>query len=207
MITFLHGLGQTPSSWKWTIQEMAEETQCLDLMGMCQNQALTYPNLYREFQLSMEKEKEPIHLCGLSLGAILALHYAIDHPDRVQSLVLIAPQYKMPKRMLTFQNMVYHCMPKRMFSSMGFTKKEMIALTCSMKALDFTNQLRHVKCHTLVLCGSKDRVNLKATKRLSERIKQSTWMEVQGAGHEVNKDQPKQLAKIMTRFYQKEIYK
>ena len=40
---------------------------------------------------------QSLNLCGLSLGAVLALNYAIDFPQRVNSLILIAPQYDMPK--------------------------------------------------------------------------------------------------------------
>ena len=47
-----------------------------------------------------DKENEEIVLCGLSLGAVLTLNYAIDHPDKVKALVLIAAQYKMPKKLL-----------------------------------------------------------------------------------------------------------
>lgn len=32
----------------------------------------------------------PLHLCGLSLGAVLALQYAIERPQAVRSLVLAA---------------------------------------------------------------------------------------------------------------------
>ena len=35
---------------------------------------------------------QSLNLCGLSLGAVLALNYAIDFPQRVNSLILFAPQ-------------------------------------------------------------------------------------------------------------------
>ena len=37
-----------------------------------------------------------ICLCGLSLGGVLALNYAIEHPEKIKGMVLIATQYKMP---------------------------------------------------------------------------------------------------------------
>ena len=39
-------------------------------------------------------KRQLLNLCGLSLGAVLALNYAIDFPKKVNSLILIAPQYE-----------------------------------------------------------------------------------------------------------------
>lgn len=44
-----------------------------------------------------DKFDEPIDWCGLSLGGVLALNYAIERPDKVKSLVLIATPYMIPK--------------------------------------------------------------------------------------------------------------
>ena len=38
-------------------------------------------------------------------------NYAIDHPDKVNSLILIAAQYKMPKKLLSIQNTIFRFMP------------------------------------------------------------------------------------------------
>ena len=43
-------------------------------------------------------------------GAVLALNYAIDFPQKAGSLVLIAPQYDMPKFLLKVQNVLFKFM-------------------------------------------------------------------------------------------------
>ena len=53
-------------------------------------------------------------------GGVLALNYAVDHPEKVQQLVLIAPQYKMTEKLLRFQNLLFRFMPDSMFQQMGF---------------------------------------------------------------------------------------
>ena len=70
----------------------------LSFAEMLKGKKATYRELYAAFSEECDKEVEEIVLCGLSLGAVLALHYAIDHPDKVKALVLIAAQYKMPKK-------------------------------------------------------------------------------------------------------------
>ena len=58
------------------------------------------------------------------IRAVLALNYAIDHPDKVKALVLIAAQYKMPRKLLKVQNMLFHLMPNSAFKKMGFKKAD-----------------------------------------------------------------------------------
>ena len=89
---------------------------------MLEGKAATYKELYTAFSEECNKEHDEIVLCGLSLGAVLALNYAIDHPNKVKALVLIAAQYKMPEKLLKFQNMLFRFMPNTMFKQFGFKK-------------------------------------------------------------------------------------
>ena len=95
---YLHGLGQKPDSWDRVIKEtkVSGSSASLSLAEMLEGKAATYRELYTAFSEECDKENDEIVLCGLSLGAVLALNYAIDHPNKVKALVLIAAQYKMP---------------------------------------------------------------------------------------------------------------
>ena len=68
--------------------------------------------------------KEPLRICGLSLGALLAIDFAIRHEEKVASLVLIGAQYKVPSLLIDFQNLIFRCMPNKAFESMGTIKKQ-----------------------------------------------------------------------------------
>ena len=96
---FIHGLGQGASSWDG-VTSFLEETidiDCPELFALPGGSAVTYINLYKAFSDRYENYTEPLCLCGLSLGGIIALNYAIDNPSKVQSLVLIGAQFKTPK--------------------------------------------------------------------------------------------------------------
>ena len=127
---YLHGLGQKPDSWNRVIKEtkVSESSVNLSLVGMLEGKSVTYKELYSAFSGECDRENEEIVLCGLSLGAVLALNYAIDHPDKVRALVLIAAQYKMPKKLLKVQNILFHLMPNSAFNKMGFKKADVIKL-------------------------------------------------------------------------------
>ena len=115
---YLHGLGQNSSSWDKTITYFTKQDHvlCPELFSLCTERSLTYKNLYQAFSAYCDSISDPVNICGLSLGAVLALNYTIDHPEKVKSLILIAAQYKMPKTLLKFQNIVFKFMPESTFN-------------------------------------------------------------------------------------------
>lgn len=147
---------------------------------------------------------DPVNLCGLSLGGILALQYGILHPDKTNSLVLIGTQFTMPKNLLKLQNIIFQIMPQSAFQNTGLSKKEIMALTKSMMNLDFRKDLHKISCPVLVICGEKDRSNKDAALQLKEQIPDAQFSIIPDAGHEVNADNPVELGKIIDSFYRQE---
>lgn len=202
---FLHGLGQGPQSWTGCLGALGPDgdTACPDLFGLCGNAPPVYQNLYAAFEQYMEARPGPAGLCGLSLGAVLALDYAIRHPHKVGALVLIAPQYKMPRTLLRMQNLVFRFLPERAFAQSGVGKEGLIRLTASMMPLDFRGELSRVTCPALILAGEKDAANGRAARELAGLLPRGTFREIPGAGHEVNSDAPQKLAEAIRNFAQK----
>jgi len=201
---FIHGLEQNSSSWDKTISFMPKSAHifCPDLFAILNHKETTYSNLYRDFSDYCNDISGKLNLCGLSLGGVLALNYAIDYPTRLQSLVLIAAQYKMPRTLLKFQNILFHFMPKSTFEKQGFQKKDIMQLTNSMIELDFSKNLCDISCPTLIVCGEKDKANKKAAKNLVENIPNANFHLVENTGHEVNIEAPEKLATILHAFWQ-----
>lgn len=200
---FIHGLGQNSLSWSSVISFMPKEFNlgCPDLFSLIGDEEVNYFNLYKSFSEYCNNISEPLNLCGLSLGGILALNYAIEYPDKVNSLVLIGTQYKMPKTLLKFQNIIFRLMGSGTFEKMGVKKKDIISLTNSMVDLDFSNSLKDVFCETLILCGEKDSANKKASMYLEANIKNAKMQIIENAGHEVNLEAPEKLALQLKMFY------
>lgn len=168
----LHGLGQTSSSWNETIQTLNEDRNifCPDLSDWIMGKQPCYDTLYKAFEKYCEQFDDTLCLVGLSLGGILAMQYSMEHSEKVKSLVLIGTQYKMPRRLLKLQNVLFHLMPDSKFSKMGFQKSDFISLCKSMIDLDFSHQLKDIRCKVLVVCGEKDRANRSASLQLAELI-------------------------------------
>ena len=199
---FLHGLGQTAQSWEPVLRGMPQEGDypCPNLTELVAGQDVTYQNLYAGFCAYCDTLPEKFHLCGLSLGGVLALQYAAEHPQRLHSLVLIGAQYKMPRLLLTLQNLIFRFLPQRSFSEIGFGKQDFISLCGSTKRLDFTKALPEICCPTLVLCGENDKANKEAAEEISRGIPGSKLLFVPNSGHQVNRDQPEALCKIILEF-------
>lgn len=155
---FLHGLGQESSSWKNTIKniESKYDIACPNLTDFFQGKEINYINLYESFTEYCKKFSEPLNICGLSLGGVLALQYGIENPAKVNSIVLIGTQYKMPKTLLRLQNIIFRLIPDRIFLQIGYTKSDFIKLSKSMMNLNFQQDLRTLTCPVLIICGEKD---------------------------------------------------
>lgn len=201
----VHGLGQNASSWRRTVEAMENNADivCPNLSDLLGDKAVCYSNLYRTFEKYCGHFEGKLNLCGLSLGGTLVLQYGIEHPDKVNDMVLIGTQYIMPKKLLKFQNIIFHMMPNRAFQNMGFRKKEIIGLSKSMMDLNFRKDLKKIDCPVLILCGEKDKANKTASFQMKEQIACAEISIVENAGHEVNLDTPKELGAVLSDFFQK----
>lgn len=200
---YVHGLGQVPDCWNPLIQKINIAGSCLcpNLAELLQGEDVSYQTLYQAFSDVCNTSQEPLNLCGLSLGGVLALNYALDHPERINALVLISTKYKMPKLLLQFQNLLFRLMPNAAFEQIGFRKKAFLQLCKTMMHLDFSDSLDKISCPTLVICGKKDVANKKASIRLSQMIPHAELQLLEDVGHEANVEAPEVLSKVIQEYY------
>ena len=200
----VHGLGQTEKSWDKIIEELDKsniKAENPNLFELAKNYEINYENIYRTFCDYCNSFKEKLNLCGLSLGGILSIDYAIEYPDKVNSIILIGTTYKIPKKMFKLQNFIFRFMPKSTFENMGIKKNDFINLTNSMADLDIKSKVDNIKCKALILCGEKDNVNMESAKQLNRNIKASKLEIIKNAGHEVNTENPKELARVISKYW------
>lgn len=201
---FLHGLGQNADDWMAVQSHLTGnfETVTPDLSALLRTGDGTYNSLLQSVSAECCSLPGPLDLCGLSLGSVLALHHAILYPNQLHSLVLIAPQVRMPRRLLAFQNALFRLLPERLVT--GGTvlgKKELLTLTRSMTKLDLTAGLSSVICPTLVICGQRDRANRRAAEDLAAALPRAKLWIAPAAGHQVNLEAPQALAEALNAFW------
>ena len=207
MINILvHGLGQNERSWdkvKELLKENKIEVETPNLFNLAKNYELSYENLYRIFVDYCNSFKEKLNIVGLSLGGILTIDYANEYPEKVNSIILSGTPYEIPKSIFTIQNIIYKFMPKKVFVQIGCSKKDLITLMNSMKNLTIPQKAPNIKCHTLIMCGEKEKnnINMKSAIKLNEVIRNSQFEIIKNAGHEVNIDNPKEFANVIFSFW------
>ena len=200
----IHGLGQNSESWDNTsvyLKENNTDIICPDLFEITENTSKDYKMLYNTFSDFCNNQKEKLNLCGLSLGGVLALDFVKEYPEKVNSIILIGTPYKIPKALFKLQGLIFHIMPKRVFEKMGCSKREFLTLVNSMSNLDIAKDLETIKCKSLIICGDKDNANMENAKLLNKSIKNSKFKVTSNSSHEVNIDNPKELANIIYDFW------
>ena len=178
-----------------------EDILCPELSAILDGREASYSSLRTAFAAYCAQADGPVNLCGLSLGGILALDYTLEHPETVKTLVLIGTPHKVPRAAFALQNIVFRLLPKSMFASMAFDKRDTFALGNSMKNLDFSGSVHEIRCPTLILCGEKDSTNIKSARFLAQNIQGAELQILTNTGHVVNEEAPKALAERLNAFY------
>lgn len=199
----VHGLGQTDKSWNKVKEILNQDNinvETPNLFEITKNYQLSYENVFTVFVDYCNSFSDKLNLVGLSLGGILAINYAILHPEKVNSITLCGVPYEIPKKLFKLQNFIFKFMPKKSFQNMGVSKENFIQLTNSMAELNIKEKISKIKCNTLVICGENDKANIESAKLLNENIKNSELKIIRNAGHEINIDSPEEFAKIIKEF-------
>ena len=194
-IVFLHGLGQRVADWE-QVASPFPNMDCPELFEIA-GEKLNYSAILSSLEERYEYEKEPLCLCGLSLGGMLALDYALRHCDRVAAMVLLGARDRTPRLLMDIQDLLFRCMPDKAFASTGMKKEQVRDLTRSMKDLDFTDRLSAIHCPVTVACGEKDHPNLAAARRLAKYLPNARLYIVPHAGHELNADAPDTVVEMV----------
>ena len=114
----IHGLGQNDTSWNMVLDKLDKngiKAETPNLYSIIKDKSFYYNSLFNEFMDYFNSFDGKLNLCGLSLGGILALHYAKRFPNKVNSLILIGTPYKIPKFLFKVQGIIFHLMPKSTF--------------------------------------------------------------------------------------------
>jgi len=103
VVIFLHGTWQDSSQWSGILSYLGENYHCfaLDLLGCGESE---HPKIGYSIALQVEYLREylarfnlhQVYLVGHSLGAWLAVSYALQHPEQIKGLILLSPEGVQP---------------------------------------------------------------------------------------------------------------
>ena len=198
-IIFLHGLGQDERSWK-KVQEALTDvpTESLALFPRGNE---SYQEIRQATLQHLQAQNQPFLLVGLSLGGLLALDLADQALPHLKGFILSGTQYNLADNFLyRLQIFVFKLMPKSVFSKQGADKEQMLRILTGLRMVNHTEKVKKIKLPSLILCGSKDKPNLKAAYELNKLLKGSQLRIVEKGGHTLNSQAPKTFAQIIEKF-------
>lgn len=192
-VMFLHGAGGSPLSWEEQVAKLPPglPARAPWLRGLRPGSADSFSlaDASAEVLMTAQLEGAPrVALVGHGLGAMVALQCAIDAPELVSHLVLVAGQTRPSKAAMTMQRWALKLVPARRLADRGVSKDKLVAALSDGGAFDAQGSLAALSCPVLVVCGSRDRANLPASKLLAAQIPGARLEIIEGAGHDVMRE-------------------
>jgi pimeloyl-ACP methyl ester carboxylesterase len=163
------------------------------------------------------------------MGAAITLNLALDHPQHLLGLGLVggAPRLKVNPALIdhaasptTYYNAIESVVSWSFSAAMPATFTDQVAkrmaatrpsvlhadfLACD--AWDVTGRVEQVRCPSLVMCGSEDRMTpLRHSQYLANTIPGARLEIIDGAGHMPQLEQPLAVAEIVQDFLMDLVY-
>jgi len=225
-LLFLHGWNCDSSIW-WPIlaelSKLSSDLYFLDLPGFGKSQIPTrpfnlsdYSEAIKDFLKKLKLKK--VILIGHSVGGAIAIKFAIENKNYLESLILVDPSGIRPwsvkkiiyKTLAKIVKPVFKIQPLRplrykIYKTIG---SEDYLLTPEMKKTyqtiineDLTPVLSKIKTKTLVIWGEKDKETpLWQAKTLKAKIQDSRLEVIPKAGHFCFLEKPKEFQAILNSF-------
>lgn len=205
-VVFLHGLEAGPDSWDAQLATLPEgfSGSAPHIPGLSDEgeAEFSFVGAAAEIVRGLDRRGvERAHMCGLSIGAMLALRIVVDHPDRVASLVLSGGQINPSQVVMGLQSALTRILPAWVIAPNGMSKRRTLAALDEVSRVDFRAHLPEVDVPALVLCGSWDLVNLPAARATVAGLPNARLRIVEGGGHELNVHRPADFAAELDTFY------
>jgi pimeloyl-ACP methyl ester carboxylesterase len=151
--------------------------------------------------------KRPAHLIGFSDGGIISLLLAIRRPDLVKTITVVGANYHYKAGLPPIKawtpdekerEKYAHFSPDPPETLVPKIKK-MVKIWATEPTMT-KNELKKIKCPSLVIAGDDDMASLQHTNEIYQSIKNSRLAVIPGASHLIDKDQPELLNKIIRDF-------
>lgn len=194
-VVLLHDVAVTPQSWQHQVEEFGAEVPAIApwLVGLRPGRAVEFslPNAAAGVVTELDRFGAPQgRLCGVGLGATVALETALTAPERVERLVLCAPLVKPPGWAMKLQRAAVKMMPARRFAAQGLRKDQVVAAMSAMSQLALSGRPADLAVDTMIVIGEQDRANLPAAKMLAATIPGARLQIVPEAGHPAHVENP-----------------
>ena len=221
-IVFIHGAGGNQKVWVNQV-EYFKNSLAINLPGHDGGEGKRSIDEYVEYVKHFLDERglKEVVLVGHSMGGAIAQMFALKYPDYLKAVVLVCTGAKLrvlPKIfeliMQNYSKAVELIVDMALSKNTSQTiKKQVIEELLKAKPevvygdfeacdkFDIMDQVANIKVRTLIICGSEDMLTpVKYSKYLNEKIANSILKIIDGSGHMVMLEKPKEFNSILEEF-------
>lgn len=226
-LVLVHGSGCSADSWRYQVDDLSRQLEviALDLPGHGWTKPVPDPSIPRYAttvkDLLRHIGRRKVFLGGHSMGGAVALQVALEHPELLKGVILVATTAYLdtlaltPDVLLLAAATLPHKFRGMFFSSMVTAEALTIARNdmrrCSLETVlsdfavcrnfDLRDQLKSLKVPTLILCGKEDRITPpRHSERLRREIPASSCQFIPKAGHMLPLEAPRQVNAAIREF-------
>ncbi|MFD8810566.1 alpha/beta fold hydrolase [Streptomyces sp. NPDC059627] len=186
-LVLVHGAGQGARMWRRQLRALSDGFHVVapDLPGFGGRPGRFSLAAAVESVTEVARELERVHLCGHSLGAIVAARVAAESPDLVARLVLSGGPEIAPGRTSARRLRIERHRPGRLVRAISDLpdRAGWIDLLDALETSDVSGALPQIAAPTLVLCGKRDRAVLADARRTAAAVPRAQLLVVPHTGH------------------------
>jgi len=211
-LLLIHGWGGGISNWRRMWPYLATRYRCVapELPGWGDSEKPNVPYTFEWYadwlaELLKVRDAGPALVAGHSMGATIALVFALRHPSLVRKLVLLNPivrgsdGVKRESRILSMPGLrrvaywLTRLVGKGTFASMIRSLK-------ALKSVDLTGALKSAAVPTLVIGSDSDREIPKEQSELAAGIPGARLEMLKGCGHVSPLERPEEVSSLLVDF-------
>ncbi|MFK0110714.1 alpha/beta fold hydrolase [Streptomyces sp. NPDC091217] len=186
-LVLVHGAGQGGRMWRRQLGALSDGFHVVapDLPGFGGSPGPFSLTAAIESVTEIARQLRPVHLCGHSLGAIVAARVAAENPDLIARLILsggpeIAPGTTSQRRLRIERHRPGWLV--RAISDLS-DHNGWIDMLDALQASDLSHVLPQIAAPTLVLCGKRDHASLPDARRTAAAVPGAHLTVVPHTGH------------------------
>lgn len=122
-----------------------------------------------EAAAAVARRRGPLTVCGMGIGALVALELAATQPERLSRLVLLTRQVALSPVLLSLPAAVLRLLPASTVQRFA-RPDQVLTLLDQVRPVDATGLAATVTTPAVVLCGARDRINRRASAALAEAL-------------------------------------
>ena len=236
-VVLLHGLGSSTRDWEPQIAELSRHYRVvsIDLRGHGRSSRAPGPYSMAGFATAVAAVMthlaiDSAHICGISLGGMVAFQLAADTPDRVRTLAIINSGPAFPGRTLKGRLTLLsrfvvirmkglpalapiiagRLFPKpeqevlRQTFIQRFAENDRGTYEATMRAIgkfDVSDRLDRIRCPVLVLASDRDYTPVAAKEAYISRLADAHLVVISDSGHASPMDQPERVNEALLAFW------